>query len=334
MKRLVMMVLLSSLLSCIDPVELPIRSETPRLVVDGLITNEPPPYSVRLSYSGDFTFEQESARDQKVTDATVTLSDDTGQSTVLAHDPFNPGYYRTTDLAFTGQPGRSYTLTLTLADGTRYASQPERMPPVPPIDTVYADLNRSETDLFDSYRFAFYIDTNDPGNEQNFYGWTATSYNVQGSPPDYCWVKTENQRINIFTDKAVNGKSIRRRPVVQSPIRSIGPHFVEVKQYSLSQRAYQFYRLFEEQQTRTGTIFDPLPASVIGNISQIGQPDERALGYFRASATTTKRTRFYSEEVYRPAVQQYLATLQANRRTCCSGPCFLELRYNPPGFND
>ncbi|GAB3899696.1 hypothetical protein GCM10028803_21270 [Larkinella knui] len=324
--------LLIGLVSCIDQVSLPIRNETPQLVVDGLITNEKPPYNVRLSYSGSFTFDGETPRDVMVRAANVRIRDDSGHSTALRET--QPGNYQTTDLSFVGQPGRTYTLEIGLNDGTRYVSQPETMQPVAPIDTIYAELNRSETDLIDTYRFFFYIDTKDPATEPNFYGWTATSYNVQGGPREYCWVKTQSPGLTILADQAIDGREIRKKLVIKSPIRSIGPHFVEVKQYSLTKEAYQFYRLFQEQQSRTGTIFDPLPASVIGNIRQENKPEQRGLGFFRASAVTVKRIKSYREDVYQPQLQQYLTTLMANGRQCCSDPCFSELKIDPPGFSE
>jgi hypothetical protein len=39
-----------------------------------------------------------------------------------------------------------------------------------------------------------------------------------------------------------------------------GKQYVEVSQYSLTREAYQFWKLLDEQQTRTGSLFDPQPA--------------------------------------------------------------------------
>jgi hypothetical protein len=45
----------------------------------------------------------------------------------------------------------------------------------------------------------------------------------------------------------------------------------------------------DEQTTRTGSIFDPLPASPEGNIYNVNHPIELALGYFGAPAVSYKR---------------------------------------------
>jgi hypothetical protein len=44
-----------------------------------------------------------------------------------------------------------------------------------------------------------------------------------------------------------------------------------------------------DQLTRTGSIFDPLPAPVEGNIFLKSNPNKLALGYFGASAVSRKR---------------------------------------------
>ena len=50
-----------------------------------------------------------------------------------------------------------------------------------------------------------------------------------------------------------------------------------------------FLAKVDEQTSRTGSIFDPLPASPEGNIYNINQPNELALGCFGASAVSYKR---------------------------------------------
>ncbi|MGA0560709.1 DUF4249 domain-containing protein [Larkinella sp. VNQ87] len=328
MKRfLLSLTLWIGLASCIDQVSLPIRNEKPQLVVDGLITNEKPPYTVRLSYSGSFTFDQENPQDQKITDATVTLRDDAGRSTSLAHDAMNAGFYRTTDSTFVGQPGRSYTLTIRLADGKTYVSAPEQMPTVPTIDSVYARFTPTESVAL-PYQYYFYADVNDPANQANYYRWTAYTYTARRSTGvscclgctaicfDRCWVQYFSQDVNILSDNGVNGNRLPQRLVMRSPIYTPGPTLVEVQQYSLTPAAYQFWRLFKEQQSRTGTIFDPLPASVMGNITNTSDPTEQALGFFGASAVARKRFRETGEATYGQAIYGYISSVIVPQGDC------------------
>ncbi|MCU0353389.1 MAG: DUF4249 domain-containing protein, partial [Cytophagales bacterium] len=165
--------------SCIDEVQLPIRNETPKLVVEGMITNEPGPYRVRLTYSGEFLSAGELPPELSVSNAEVFISDDVGNRTRLL-SLRNPGFYETTDSSFVGRVGRSYTLSVRLPDGRRYVSKPEKMLPVPPIDTVYAEfvtINNPGR----NYAYDIYIDTRDAPNTRDYYRWTAYSYHLHRS---------------------------------------------------------------------------------------------------------------------------------------------------------
>lgn len=59
-----------------------------------------------------------------------------------------------------------------------------------------------------------------------------------------------------------------------------------VRQYSLTQAAYQYWTLFEQQCTRSGTIFDPQPASIEGNVRAVDDTTKLALGFFGASGVS------------------------------------------------
>ncbi|WP_128546237.1 DUF4249 domain-containing protein [Larkinella soli] len=306
--------------ACINEVNLPIRSETPILVVDGVITNEAPPYTIRLSRSGTFSFNQETPEDEVVQNAVVTISDDRGRSTPTIGSESRPGYYLTTDSTFRGQVGRSYTLSITLPDGKRYVSRPETMRPVPPVDSLYAQLVQSNTGA-NAYQYFVYLDTKDPASERNYYRWAAYSYTSRRSTGvlcclsctaicfDRCWTQLFSRAVNIADDEATNGNTIADRLIIQSPVFTPGPTLVEVQQYSLTQEAYGFWKAFQEQSTRVGSIFDPLPGPIIGNVVNAADPNDRALGYFGASAIARKRLRITGEETYRNAPFGYFSSL-------------------------
>ncbi|WP_234733603.1 DUF4249 domain-containing protein [Tellurirhabdus bombi] len=339
-------VLASLVPSCIDRVDLPIRHEKPVLVVEGQITNEAPPYLVRLTYSNPFRYTGELPAEALARNAQVRLSDDAGRSTSLREILGRPSYYQTVDSTFVGQPGRIYTLSIALSDGKRYVSQPERMQAVPPIDTIYTDVARLNLTT-DPFRYMVYVDAQDPAQTENYYRWTATTYSVRlstgvpcalGSSAlcyDKCWIPFYHRSLNIFSDQGINGNSIKKRLVAQSPIYALGPHAMEIKQYSLSRQAYQFLRSFQEQQSRVGSIFDPLPTSIIGNIVNADDEKDHVLGYFSASAVTTKRLKEFKDESSRGNLRSYLATLIPQQGDCrylfASEGAFL-LQYEPPGF--
>lgn len=283
--------------SCIDEINLPIRNEERKLVVEGLITNEKPPYSVRLTYTGTFKAGRVAPASLAVSGARVSIADDGGNLVILKPVLPEPGVYRTSDTTFIGQVGRSYTLTIVMPEGKTFKSKAELLQPVPVIEKLTAAF-KEVTDYSKPSGYQVFADTKDPAGFRNYYRWTAYGYSRRvsaGRPRGgilccyNCWVPTYNNTINIFTDDQINGNWIKEKEVFFAPYYAQGQLFVEVSQYSLSQPAYQFWKLYQEQQTRAGSIFDPLPAPIAGNIANVENESDLALGYFAASAVARKR---------------------------------------------
>ncbi|MVM38896.1 DUF4249 family protein [Spirosoma sp. HMF3257] len=318
---LFLLVSISTLLvTCIDQVDLPIRTEEPRLVVEGQITNEAPPYTVRLTYTGKYGGTNgQSINDQYVKEAQVTIADDQNRSTRFVS--VGQGLYRTTDSTFRGQVGRAYSLTVVLADGKRYVTKSERMPAVPVIDSISSTLVKTGN-LTIPYAFSYGINTNDPANEQNYYRWSAYGYTTRlsvgvpcslGNPSkcNYrCWTPVSNDVVNIYSDEAINGNPLRNRFVLQVPIYAIGPQLVEVQQFGMTQTNYQFWKLYQQQNARTGSIFDPLPAPVTGNLVNASDPTDLARGYFAVTSVTRRRYRQqnYPNVVFYSALVSFISS--------------------------
>jgi Domain of unknown function (DUF4249) len=291
------LLLLLGLVACIDPVEVPIRNVEQQLVVEGLITNETPP-SVKLTYTGAFDYANFFPENLAVLGANVTISDDRGRSTRLRPDAIETGLYRSTDVDFVGQVGRTYTLTVILPNGKKYVSTPEPMQPVPVIESITATFTQN-TGVQQPYAYQVFINTKDAPNTNNYYRWQAFSYlrrkasgipcGIQKICGEFCWIPNVNQAINIFSDNGIDGNNIRNRFVLQSPVYEPGRHLVEVSQMSISREAFLFWKLYQEQRDRRGTIFDPQPASVRGNLRNEADEKELVLGFFGASAVTRKK---------------------------------------------
>lgn len=297
MKYCLLLLLPLLLTSCLDEVQVPLRPTEAQLVVDGQITNESGPYSVRLSFTGAFT---SSARflevKQAVNGARVVIADDRGDSTVLRQMYLlQPGLYQTADSTFRGRVGRSYTLRVTLPDGRRYVSTPERLGAVPAIEQVtYTFVEGDRYQRPDGYEIQ--ADTQDPVGEPNYYRWTAYGYNGRNCGQTG-WTYFDTKSIIIRSDQFTDGNPIRGVPILFSPMWTRISQFIEVQQYSLTRPAFQYYRLYREQQERTGTIFDPLPAPIEGNVFSVADSSVRALGYFSASAVSRRRLKIVPDPI-------------------------------------
>ena len=309
MKRYFILLFLAITLhiSCVEQIELPYRNEEPKLVVDGEITNEAPPYNLRLSYSGKFVSGSIITSNLAVNGARVILTDDKGATVRFRQNIYEPALYQT-DINYKCEIGRSYSLRIELPDGKVYITKPQLMKSSAAISTIYADKTK--------YFVRFYIDTKDPENSADFYRWKSYSISLKttggsatggnGTCAASCWTYNREDAANIFSDKYINGKVIKKRLVQFSPIDETAPlsqHYVEVKQMSISQEAYLFWQQYEEQKTRTGSIFDPLPSTIIGNVVNEKDDKDFALGFFLVSGVSTKRLKAdpaslpFSEEV-------------------------------------
>ncbi len=299
--------------SCIDPVDFSEGDDSKSLVIDGMITNEPGPYTVELERTLNYTTTNEYT--EKVEGAIVFLSDDAGNSETLTEGHM-PGVYETDPGGIQGIPGRYYKLEIFTPDGNHYESDYEMLSPVSEIDSVYYERQQHE-ELDDNNNvrtfegFQIYIDTSDPENSSNYYLWSwGGTHEVHTQPWDYdmwgyihapkdccaiCWVTNIPDQIVLLDDKLVNGNLLIQFPVVFVRIKDSegerlfrGKYYMEVKQLSLSKEAHKYWSLIEEQINSSGSIFEPPPAAILGNIENVDDPEDLVFGYFGASAISTK----------------------------------------------
>ena len=278
--------------SCIEPIAIDVSDEPQTLVVDGLITTEPGPYSVRISYSKGY----EDFSNRPLAGAEVTINDSEGNQEMLAETA--PGLYRTSPDGLRGKIGNSYFVTIETPDGKTYESLPETIFPTVAIDSIHYEL-KTETEFIGQFSerersyFQIYVDVKDPQGVRNFYRWETTrvmqftSRAAEGGPPPPCCFRCflfyYDSEIALATDERQDGQTI-----AFIPIERVGNGFsnlfsVRVKQYSLTPRAYEFWENLYEQRNSVGSIFDPPPAVIRGNIVNTSDDQELVLGYFGAS---------------------------------------------------
>jgi len=111
-------------LLCLSACVTPYDATTPfrqQLVVEGLITDQPGPYVVKLSTT--VSVSDQLGESAAVSGATVVISDDGGHQETLTEK--ESGSYYTSSLQ--GRIGASYTLTITTGDGKKYQSTTEKL---------------------------------------------------------------------------------------------------------------------------------------------------------------------------------------------------------------
>ncbi|HEY0653265.1 MAG TPA: DUF4249 domain-containing protein [Chryseosolibacter sp.] len=173
--------------ACIERYDLPKFPQTPQLVVDGLITNEPGPYRITLTESLDLnTLVNKTV---EVRQATVTIFDDQGNSEVFTEK--KPGQYETAPDGIRGIVGRKYHINIRTKDGANYATLPQRLSMPGKIENLRFEIRRNSINPMDLSKpqdaVVFFIDAKGNPEEANRFRWRWTStYQIINEP----WKKT------------------------------------------------------------------------------------------------------------------------------------------------
>jgi Domain of unknown function (DUF4249) len=280
------------LMSCLDKIDVPLRQETQKMVVEGLITNDPQFVSLKISQTTSFG---NSNSVEPLKGAYVEVRSSTSEVVVFRPVPDDLGFYRPSNLQWAGKPGVSYNIFIALPDGRTFQSVAQKMPAAVVVENLDATFQEGSNPGFQAS-----ASFKDPVETENYYRWTASGFHLRLSTGvvvgfggsrccNRCWVLKRDNSINLFSDFLVNGNSVKNRPVYLSPFYTLGKHLIEVQQFTISKDAFLFWTRYKDQQQRTGSIFDPLPASLTGNVVNTANPQDVALGFFEVSGLSRKR---------------------------------------------
>jgi hypothetical protein len=269
-----------------------------RVVVNGLITNQPEVYTINLFWSDPI--------DEKVnmplSGCDVTVHDDLGHTYVF-NESATPGTYNSDITTFQGVAGRTYKLHIDTKNATpkhhSYESLPVEMNPVPPIDSLYYEkIVISEGPVEPEEGCNIYLNTYDPDGICRFFRWDYTEtwqievmYGMDDSVR-FCWVSNNSPNIDVKNTSGLSENHLVRYPIVyisnQTDRLSIR-YSIIVNQYSISNNEFYFWDGVSKMTENVGRLYDVIPTSISGNLICIEDPDERVLGYFSVSAKTSKR---------------------------------------------
>ena len=265
------------------------------LVVDGLITDREGPQVVRLSRS--FPFDEQFA--EPVEGAVVIVTDEFSGIFLFTEDA--PGLYLS-DPGLRGEAGRRYRLLVSTPDGRDYESEWVELRRVPRIDSVGWRFLEIAGTLpgQSSYGVRVSVNTHDPMDETRYYRWEWSETWEVITPiksslyldEERCWKTTRSSLVAIGTTEHLTRDVLHDQPlftVSTGDSRLRIRYSVLVLQYSLSREAYSYWKNLQELTQNRGTLFDPVPSRVTGNIYDREQPGMPVLGLFQASAVTTER---------------------------------------------
>jgi hypothetical protein len=280
---------------CVVPFIPEINEKDEMIVVQGLITDQPGPNTIKLSKSTPL-WTQESLTTLR--DCTVWITDNEGHSDTLK-ETLKVGIYITDPTKFRGMIGRTYILHVktTKAFGRlTFESLPMKMNPVPLIDSVYYvrenfDLGNR---LVEGCRIL--ISTHDLTDQCKFYRWTYSEsweFHVPYKGPNQiCWKSGDSKQIFIKNADILSENKISGFPLItiSDPIDKLSVKYsMLVNQYSMNEDEYLYWERFRNISEQTGGLYDIIPAPIPNNIFCVENPSEKTLGYFSVSGISSER---------------------------------------------
>lgn len=326
--------------ACIEPLPVDSASTESRLVVDGMITDQPGSNTVRLFWS-TVPFES-GTTPRMVTGALVSIKDDADSIFTLRES--EPGVYESDPSELQGRTGKSYSLIIEMDDGSMYQSTPEALLPAGDVDSVYARFVESAINPTDPAlpqdAMNFYVDArSDRGNPRGFQRWRSRAiYEIFTYPelrtkmrdnirvPDplpcsgyisvndelravdtcsccTCWVYEYPRNAVVSPARFAEGNEFRSVALARVPVdswRFFRKYYFEVEQLSVSENVYEFWKRVGAQQQGTGSLFQPNAVKIQGNIRCVSDPKKEVFGIFSASSITRKSIFINRQMVPRP----------------------------------
>lgn len=308
------------LFSCIKMFVPDVNSDEELLVVDGLLTDAPGPYTVTLSKSNSV---RQLSKFKPYPDCKVKIEDDFGTTVELTEKA--PGVYVTDSAVFKTNTGRTYTLHILTPDGNEYESAKEMLLPPVGIQSVYGELqHKNDPKLFygrDGYQF--YIDLEPQTNNNDFLMWRLQStYKFttdlelyayytdgvrhlvdDGDSLRTCYRTVDILDLFTFSSKALNPDGRKKIPLnyEDNYTKALSIRYsLKVTQFTISETAFNYWNIVKKMRDMQGDLYSQQPFQVNNNLKNKTHPEKIALGYFTVGGVSEKRI-----FVNRPAIEDH-----------------------------
>lgn len=297
--------------ACIEKYRLEDHVEyIPKLVVDGILTNEADTQNIFLSV----TSSTEQPEFIPFSGCRVEVSDNRGNIFSFTESAYETGNYIAIIEEEYFREGAGFSLQITTPENRRYLSTMEDFNPSPPIDSVYYEIASLPTADPETYidGVQFYLDFIASDNYGKNYRyvleetyeyhstWPMRAYldetGFHYPPTDYskftCYSTEELSHIFLLSTSNLEENSYIKYPlnfVDDHTQRLLYNYSLLVKQFSLSESAYIFWETLKENNQEVEGIYSKQPSLIKGNISNENDAEEIVLGYFGVSSIAEYR---------------------------------------------
>jgi hypothetical protein len=257
--RISILLLLSmaGLSSCEDVIEYDLQNTVDKVVVEGLVTDQPGPYTIRLSRTNGYLNQ---SAPPVITGAQVYISDNTGLVDTLTEQ--GNGIYLTTP-KLQGTVGRTYTLRFTTG-GKEYTAS-SLLRPVAHLDSLTFEFHEEKPEIDSGY--SSFLHFQDPAGKGEFY-----KFDI--------WINGQKRNdIAVVSDEIYDGADAKAEI---GYLLQLGDT-MRLDMYSLDKPAYDFWNGMQILFYQGGSPFDSPPANAPTNVSN------GAIGFFGASAKSSQQ---------------------------------------------
>jgi hypothetical protein len=327
---LIMMLFLSCKQTYTPPA---ITSQDSYLVVEGVINSSSDSTIIKLSNTVNIA---DSVALLPVLNAKVAVQGD--QNTTYPLTEGANAKYFTTNLNLDNT--HKYRLIIITNSNKQYYSDYVQVLNSPPIDSIYYTLSSKMININTA--------THDATNTVQYYRWDYKETWIIHSPY-FSYFKSNGDTVlnrdlvndNIYqcwlsdtsSTLVLNSTAKLKQPILtdniitsfsQNAEKVAHRYSILVNQYALSAEAYNFWTNLKKNTEKLGSIFDPQPSQINGNIHCLTNPTEPVIGYISVGRVTTKRI-FINN-------QQLPAIASSSPYGNCEIDTFL-YKYYPPGSN-
>ena len=295
-----LVLLLAGLGSCVEPYAPAIINAPPSLlVVDGFL-NANGPTTIRLSRTAALDVKATPSPEVK---AQLVVESEAG-GVLFGLNETAPGVYASA--ASSLPAGRQYRLRITIQRGTQYASAYVPVKRTPPIDALEWKPENNAVSVL--------VSTHDDTRNSQYYRWEFeetweirptyrpilqyqelprdTIIDIPVAFPDICWVSEEASRVSLSQTTSLSQDKVADFRLQTLPFddpKLFSRYSIRVRQQALTRDEFDYWQLLRKNTESLGTLFDPQPSQLTGNVVCLDDPTQLALGYVGAHSVTEKR---------------------------------------------
>ena len=168
-RKLCIVLIVVSAGACVDRIDLITEfNGDPVVVIDGHISDEPGPYTIKVSQG--FDIQSKTSPKIPISVRRMVISDDLGNSEDLS--PTEAGVYQTKPGGIQGKIGRVYKLRIELLDSRIYESLPDTLYPAGNVDSVYVEFgSKISSEGSPQYGFDILFNASSGNKGSKFFLW-------------------------------------------------------------------------------------------------------------------------------------------------------------------